>query len=170
MRKTLYYLVILSSILLLFPPTIGQYTPIEFVDNDTKRSYYLIIVTILSFLILTLLALRNNIKSNRKKINTIATTSIIVSLIYIPIVSFIIIFVGFGEWKNENILYRNKENKNVTINNQIYDVGTFGYGERRIAEIRPLFFNIQIAIKIDISKIDKAKWIYTNEQGDLKSP
>ena len=78
--------------------------------------------------------------------------------------------IGFGAWTNETILYRNNADKNITINQQIFDVGALGYGGRRTVKLKPLFVFFQTVENIDITKIDKAKWTYVNEEGDIHFP
>ena len=82
----------------------------------------------------------------------------------------VFIFVGFGKWVNFKVLFRNKLNKNITINEQIYDVGAFGYGKRRIVKINATLKYILSVENIDTTKINKVEWNFVNENGNIKIP
>ena len=93
-----------------------------------------------------------------------------VSVIFIIVSIFIFSVFGFGVWKNESILYRSKFDSKISINSQIYDVGAFGYGKRRIIKVKPIFKHFQITTNMDTIKMNKTEWIFVDEIGDLKFP
>ena len=64
-------------------------------------------------------------------------------------------------FKTQEIIYRNKENKNVTIEFQLQDIGAFGYN-RRIVKVTGGVISNSIE-KIDTATIDKTKWDLVNE-------
>ena len=80
--------------------------------------------------------------------------------------------VAFGGWTNERILYRNIKNKNVSINEQIWDVGALGYdrNSRRIVELRPMFNYFYKVRNIDTTELDKSEWTFLDEEGDIHYP
>lgn len=101
-----------------------------------------------------------------KKLRT--NKSIIITFIVIGILSFLKAFFTWGgDWKTQNRLYENIENKNKTIDVQLRaDKFSFGYKKRVIAiyNISPY---IQWNTDIDTTKIDETKWkrvdLYLNE-------
>ena len=52
-----------------------------------------------------------------------------------------------------------KSNPNRTINEQIYDIGAFGYGQKRIVELKPFLKYWHKVQQIDTTKIETEKWI-----------
>lgn len=99
-------------------------------------------------------------------------------LIGLPIVGIIIVgllflfnpllFLHLGSpYKTQEIIYRNKLNKNITIEYQMQDSGAFGYNRRIVKVSKGLIFNSTESI--DTSIIDKSKWDrvdeYVNELG-----
>lgn len=77
---------------------------------------------------------------------------------------------GFGAWVDEEIIYENKENSKVTINQQIWDIGAFGYGGRRTVKLTPCLGLWNIVTEIDTATIDKNKWELVSREGDIKFP
>ena len=78
--------------------------------------------------------------------------------------------IGFGAWVNETILYCNKSNNQITINEQIFDAGALGYGSRRIVQTRPFFYYFQTIKQIDTTKLNKDEWKLINKEGDIREP
>jgi hypothetical protein len=80
--------------------------------------------------------------------------------------------VSFGGWTNEKILYKNIKDKNISINEQIWDVGALGWdrNSKRIVELKP-FFNYFYQVKnIDTLMLDKKEWTFVDEEGDIHYP
>ena len=79
---------------------------------------------------------------------------------------------SWGGWTNETILYRNTKNKNITVNQQIWDVGTLGYDRdsRRIVKIRQVLKYFNQVKNIDTTRLDKNEWKLVNEEGDIHYP
>ena len=168
--RTIFWLTIIFIVSTIFILTIGQSLPIEFRDNKVKNDYYNFIFTFLPFsLLLTLFG-------TIKKKNPIGKNWVIgiLTVMSVALTFFILVgimfSVGFGGWTNEMILYRNKTNKNISINQQIFDVGALGYGGHRTAELTPFLKYFQIIKQIDTNKIDKTIWIFVNEEGDIHYP
>ena len=76
---------------------------------------------------------------------------------------------SFGSWTNETILFRNKENKNITINEQLYNEGALGYDRdsKRIVKIKPVLVHFNQVTKIDTARLNLTEWIFVNEIGDI---
>ena len=70
-----------------------------------------------------------------------------------------------GIWENEFILYENKKDSKITINQQIMDLGEFGVGEARIVKLKPLLKYWIIVTKLDTTMIDKDEWLFVNRFG-----
>ena len=75
----------------------------------------------------------------------------------------------FGGWTNETILYRNKHNESISINEQIWDVGAFGWDRNRtrIVKLKPVLKYLYQVTPIDTGKLDKTEWKFVNEEGDI---
>ena len=103
------------------------------------------------------------IKKNAKiKNRIIILSTLITSLILFTYLINNILSIGFGNWKNIEILYINKENENIKIIKQQYDGGALGYGNYRIAKINNIgiiFNKIEI---IDTLKLNKIQWQKVN--------
>ena len=96
---------------------------------------------------------------------------------FLAISVFVVMFsllmqVSFGGWTNEKILYRNIKDKNISINQQIWDVGALGYDRdsKRIVELKPIFNYFYQVKNIDTIKLDKNEWTFVNEEGDIRYP
>jgi hypothetical protein len=168
--KFIFWLAIVLIVISVFALTLGQIIPIEF-NNNTNQSYFY------SYIIFGLpisigLTLFGTIKSQNKKFKNllIGFSTIVLSIICFFVLVTSMFRIGFGAWTNETILYRNINNKELTINQQIYDLGAFGYGKRRTAEIIPFLKYFELVKIIDTTKIDKTKWLKVNEEGDLQFP
>ena len=168
--KTIFWLTIIFIVSTILVLTIGQSLPIEFKDNNIKNNFYNFIFTALPLsLLLTLFG-------TIKKKNPIGKNWIIgiLTILSAGVTFFILVgimfSVGFGGWTNEKILYRHKTNKNITINQQIFDVGALGYGGHRTAQLTPFLKYLQTIKQIDTNKIDKTYWISANEEGDIHYP
>jgi hypothetical protein len=170
LRLTIFWLTIIFIIVALFALTIGQYLPVYFKNYKTQSNFYYLVFTGLPFAIL--LTLFGTLKREHSKYKnwTIGTLTVLSAGFSFFILMFIMFTIGFGAWTNETILYRNNDDKNITINQQIFDIGALGYGGRRTVKLKPLFVIFQTVENIDITKIDKAKWTYVNEDGDIHFP
>ena len=159
--------VILISI---FTLTIGQKIPIEFKNNSTQSDFYSFIY--FGFPISIILTLFGTIKNQNTKLKNwiIGLSTILISTITFYVLVTFLFSIAFYAWTNAMILYRNKKDKNVTITEQIYDMGAFGYGKRRVTELKPFLKYFEIVKIIDTTKIDKKDWIKTNEEGNIHFP
>ena len=169
-RLTVFWLTITFIISTIFAFTIGQILPVEFRNNKMQSDYYYFAYTVLPFSFL--LTMVGTIKKKNKKAKnwTIVGLTILSSIICFFILVRIMFSIGFGAWINEAVLYRKKEDKTISINRQIFDDGAFGYGGYRNAELKPFLKYFLIVKQIDTAKIDKTKWDFVNEEGDIHFP
>ena len=56
------------------------------------------------------------------------------------------------------------------IQEQLYDIGAFGYGGQRTVEIKPFLYFFILPTPIDTLSINKEEWEFVNKQGDIKFP
>ena len=170
LRLTIFWLTIIFIIVALFALTIGQYLPIDFKNYKTQSNFYYFVFTGLPFAIL--LSLFGTLKREYSKFKswTIGILTVLSAGFCFFILMFTMFTIGFGAWTNETILYRNNDDRNITINEQIFDIGALGYGGRRTVKLKPIFMIFQTVENIDITKIDNAKWTYVNEEGDIHFP
>ncbi|GAA5021953.1 hypothetical protein GCM10011506_01890 [Marivirga lumbricoides] len=65
---------------------------------------------------------------------------------------------SYGAWVNKAIIYRNKKNPEVTVNQQSWDIGVFGYAGERTVKITPFLELWNRVEDIDTTKIDRSEW------------
>lgn len=72
-----------------------------------------------------------------------------------------------GGWTNESILYRNKKDSTISINEQIWDVGVLGSdrNRKRIVKLKPILRYFYQVTFIDTTRLNKTDWIFVNEEG-----
>lgn len=163
-RRTIFWLTIAFIISSIFALTIGQFLPIEFRGTKIQSEYYYLVFTILPFAFL--LTLIGTLKKKHSKLKNwiIGIVTVLSAGLCFFILVRIMFSVAFGVWTNETILYRNKDNKNITITRQIFDVGALGYQGHRIAELTPVLKYFQTVKEVDTAQIDKSQWIFVNEE------
>ena len=169
-RRTIFWLTIVFIVSSVFELTVGQSLPVDFKDNKMQSDYYYFVFTALPFsFLLTLFGTikKKNTKARNWTIGVLTTLS--AGLCFFILVR-VMFSIGFGAWTNEAILYRKKNNKNITINQQIFDVGALGYGGHRTAQLTPFLKYFQTIKQVDTTKIDKTQWIFVNEEGDIHYP
>ncbi len=94
------------------------------------------------------------------------------TLIWLPIIGIVMIGLLFlfnpflfwhlgSSYKTQGIIFRNKADKNITIEYQMQDSGAFGYNRRIVKVSNGLLFDSTEAI--DTSKIDKSRWDKVDE-------
>lgn len=157
-------------VIVLFSLTIAQIIPIEFADWKIMHKFYEIIIEGLPIAVLLTLIWTLK-KSNTKKRNIITGILTIITAVVILFSSILLIFsYGFGAWINYEIVYEHKENPNRTINEQILDIGAFGYGGKRIVELKPFLKYWNEVQTIDTTKIETKNWVRVEKEGDIKFP
>jgi hypothetical protein len=154
----------------IYAMTIGQVVPIEFADWQHMHLFYDIILQGLPIaILLTLLwTLRKDRPKNRNIAIGILTPLIAGGMFFATI--FLMFSYGFGAWVDEQIIYEKKENPNVTINQQLWDIGAFGYGGQRTVKLTPILGIWNWAEEIDTTEIEKDKWTLVEREGDIKFP
>lgn len=168
-RKILFWSSIGFIGLTIISLTIGQYLPFEFADFKIQNHFYDTIIFGLPFAVL--LTLCGTLKkSNTKKKNWIfAISTILISILCFVSQLFLIFSFGFGVWTTESTIYKHKiEDRKIKY--QLYDIGAFGYGGKRIVEIKPFLKYWILPTTIDTASINKNEWNLVNEQGDIKTP
>jgi uncharacterized membrane protein len=157
-------------LIVLFSLTIAQIIPIEFADWRIMHKFYEIIIEGLPIAVLLTLIWTLK-KSNSKKRNIITGILTFITAIIVCFSSIFLVFsYGFGAWINYEIVYEHKEYPEQTINEQIYDIGAFGYGGKRIVELKPFLKYWQKVQPIDTTKIETKNWIRVEKEGDIKFP
>jgi hypothetical protein len=170
LKKIIFWISIIFIIVALFSLTIGQYLLIDFKNYKIHNYFYQYVFTGLPFAFLLTLCgtLR---KQNSKLINrVIVTFTVFLSGFSFFILIFTMFTTGFGCWINESIIYRKIDNNDITINDQIYDIGALGYAGKRTVKLKPIFISLQTVEIIDTTKIDKTEWTYVSEEGDIYFP
>ena len=154
----------------LFSLTIGQILPIEFADWKDMHLFYDIIFQGLPIaILLTMIWTIKNGSPKRKKITIGILTPIIAFAAFFGTI-FLMFSFGFGAWVNQEIVYENKTNPQETINEQIWDIGAFGYGGQRTVKLSPTLGLWNIVTEIDTTEIEKDNWTLVQREEDIKFP
>jgi len=163
--KIIFWITITFICVASFSITLGQVLPIEFADWRMSQHYYDFVSEYIPFAILLTL-IRTIRKSCAIQLKLLVLTSTLIASVGSFYVFGVMAFkVSFGVWVNESILYKNKENLAITINEQVLDQGALGYGGRRTVRLKPFLGYWNLVKKVDVSKVDTSKWI--NGNGDL---
>ncbi len=164
----IFWLAVILITVIIFSLTIGQLLPIEFKTHQLHNRYYSFAFTGLPIAIL-LTIFRTIKKENKRLKNRLLTiaTIILALLSYVAGIN-TLLFTGFGAWKNEEILYRNQNNKDITINYQRFDLGALGYGNDRIVQLKPFLLYFQTVKMVKPAKLDEKQWIPVNEDLHLQ--
>jgi membrane protease YdiL (CAAX protease family) len=172
LRLTIFWLTITFFALLFTGLVIFSLFSLEFrKSNDGNNLYFYLIFFIPLALLLTMTGTIKK-KNSKDKNWGIAGLTIFIAIAVFVIMFSLLLQVSFGGWTNEAILYRNNKNKNISINQQIWDVGALGYdrGSTRIVELRPIFNYFYQVKKVDTTTLDKSEWTFVNEEGDIHYP
>ena len=168
-KKTIFWTAITFIVLTIFGLTIGQILPYEFANYKLQHWFYDTIIQGLP--IAVLLTLFGTIRQENTKTRnwTFIGLTVLISILCFVAQFFLIFSFGFGAWTTETTIYKHKT-ENKAIKEQLYDIGAFGYGGRRIVEIKPILKYWILPTAIDTLTIDKSEWKFVNEQGDIKFP
>ena len=93
---------------------------------------------------------------NKMFIFSIAIFSVLLAVIF-----FLNPYSFGSSYKTQEILYRSKKDRNVRIEFQMQNIGSFGYNER-VIKIHPGIF-WDFTQEIDPDKIDTSDWIRVHE-------
>jgi hypothetical protein len=169
-QKTVKWIIISFFLIVLFSFTIAQIIPIEFADWRVLHKFYEKIIEGLPIaVLLTLIWTLKKSKSKRRNIITGILTFMVAIIVCFSSI-FLVFSYGFGVWINYEIVYEHKVNPEQTINKQIYDIGAFGYGGKRIVELKPFFKYWKKVQLIDTTKIETKNWIRVEKEVDIKFP
>lgn len=151
----------------IFAFTIGQIIPVEFTDLDDRNrfydfGYYAIPTGVL-------LTLTGTIKGSdgRRRVAWKIVTTVFTSVVSIAILFAYLFTFGFGAWVDLETRFRAKHDRRVRIVEQLYDVGAFGYGGRRLVKAMPFTPWFNYIEDIDSAKLDRSQWIPVKEEGDI---
>jgi hypothetical protein len=154
----------------IYAMTIGQIVPVEFADWHDMHLFYDIILQGLPIAILLTLVWTLQ-KARPKKANIAIGITTPILAIGMLFGSFFLMFsYGFGAWVDEKIIYRKKDDPDVTINQQLWDIGAFGYGGQRTVKVTPFFELWNLIEEVDTTNIDTEKWVSVQKEGDIKLP
>jgi len=70
---------------------------------------------------------------------------------------------SFSSWVNQTILFRNKANKEISINQQVMSLGALGSDGHRIVQVKPILKYFQSVEIVDTATLDKNKWVAVSE-------
>lgn len=168
-KLIIFWTAVIFITVAVFSLTIGQKVSYEFADWKVSHSFYNVIQ--FGFPIAIILTLFGNLKKENSKIKNgiIIAGTALVSILCLVIIFSLIFKIGFGNWVTSETIYRHKT-ENKVIKSQLYDLGAFGYGRRRIVEIKPIFKYWILPIEVDTSNIDTSQWKLVKEEGDIKFP
>lgn len=150
--------------------TFGQLIPIEFADWRHMHLFY--DITLQGLPIAVLMTLTWTLKKDRPQKTNIAigilTPTIAIGIFFLTL--FLMFSYGFGAWVDEQIIYENKANPNVTIKKQLWDIGAFGYGGQRTVKLTPILEIWNWVEEIDTTEIQKDNWILVEREENIKFP
>jgi prolipoprotein diacylglyceryltransferase len=165
LRQVIFILSIIFICLSMYSLTIGQMTHFEFVDWKARQNYYYLFV-LFGVPLALILTLFKTISKKYKPITNWWTAGLTItgSIVSFFVVFFLFFRLGWGHWVNESVLYRQKENHNLTINDQIWDAGGLGFGSQRTVELKPFLIYLNRVTEIDTMTINKNEWKFVNEK------
>jgi len=150
--------------------TIGQIVPLEFADWHQMHLFYDIILQGLPIAILLTLVWTLE-KGRPKRANIVIGVLTPVIAGGMLFATFFLMFsYGFGAWVDEEIMYEKNDHPEVTINQQLWDIGAFGYGGKRTVKLTPFLGAWQWVENIDITNIDTTSWSHVQKDDDEKFP
>lgn len=172
LRRTIFWLTITFFISLFAGLILFSLLSLEFKKSSYANDLYLYLLFLIPLALLLMMTGTISKKNSKDKNWSIAGLTIFIAIgVFVGMFS-LLMHVSFGGWTNERILYRNTKDKNVSINEQIWDVGALGFDRdsKRIVELTPIFIYFYQVKNIDIIKLDKSEWIFVNEEGDIHYP
>jgi len=163
-RKLIFWLSISLLFIFCFGLTIGQGIPIEFRDRTMKDHFYEFLF--LGFPICVFLTSLGLVKRKYSLARNLITLFYTVAgaVITFFIMMNLIFIVGFAEWFDTKILYRNSDNHNQVVREQLHDWGAFGQGGKRVVRLQPFLWYWYNVIPVDTTKIDTKKWVRVDER------
>ena len=163
-RKVIFLLSASFIVIAIYSLTIGQGISIEFQDWHFMHDYYDFIMEALPLaLVLTLTGTLKFKRSNVERFIIVCVTIVtsIMSFFWAGVLAF---RIGFGAWVDVEILYEYRDDRNIKIKEQIYDVGALGYGGTRTVKLTPFLKFWYRITHVDSTKITKTEWITINKE------
>ena len=171
-RRIVFWAAILFFISLFGGLVLYSILFLEFKNSGYVSDLYSYLIFLIPLAILLTMAGTINKRNSKEKNSTVVWLTFFIAIVVFVVLFSMTMFIGFGGWRNEAILYRNNKDKNISINQQIWDVGALGYdrGSKRVVKLKPLLsYFYQVSI-IDTTNLDKSEWIFVNEEGDIHYP
>jgi hypothetical protein len=167
-RWTIFYLTILFFLLLIVGLIAFSIFSLEFGKLGFKNEFYFYLSFLIPLAILLTLTGTLSKKNTNNKNWTIGGATILIA-VAIFLIMFSLLIQTFGGWRTQSILFRNEKNLNITISEQIWDVGALGYDRNntRIVKLRPVLKYLNQVTPVDTGSLDKTEWIFVNEDGDM---
>ena len=172
LRLTIFWLAIAFFISLFAGLILFSLFSLEFRKSSYGNDLYLYLIFLVPIALLLTMAGTIKKKNSKNKNWGIAGLTFFLAISVFVVMFSLLMQVSFGGWTNEKILYRNIKDKNISINQQIWDVGALGYDRdsKRIVELKPIFNYFYQVKNIDTIKLDKNEWTFVNEEGDIRYP
>jgi hypothetical protein len=171
-RRIIFWAAILFFISLISGLILFSVLSLEFKNSSYFGDVYLYLVLLIPLAILfTMTGTIKKRNSSNKNWGIAGLTSIIAIIVFVTMFS-LIMQIAWGGWANEAILYRNKKDNNISVNEQVWDVGALGYdrGSKRVVELKPIFYYFYQVRLIDTTHLDRNEWTFVNEEGDIHFP
>lgn len=170
MKENNYKIIlILNSVYLIF----SLFLFLDLSEGFDIKSLIIKEIVYYGFIIQTIIVIILNLIFVNKRINKILSSIYpILFVLYIIIFNSIYVFISINTWKTQEILYQNIYNEDYKIEEQILDIGAFGYKNRQVEAyyITPyfMFVNYEYA-EFDSNYEWEKKFIKKNEL-ELKEP
>jgi len=142
---------------------------LEFKKSSYGNEFYLYLVFLIPIVVLLTMTGTIKKKNSKNKNWGIAGLTIFIAIGVFVVMFSLLMQVAFGGWTNESILFRNKRNSSISINEQIWDVGALGYdrNSKRVVKLKPVLKYLNQVTPVDTVSLDKTEWIFVNEDGDI---
>lgn len=162
-RKIIYWVSLASIFIFVIVPFIGQFTRLEFANDNFQDLFEQIRFFGLPIAILLTLfgTLKHKDTASTKTTKTILTICVAA---FSAFILFMTVFAGMCRWTNNKVLFENKEDKTIKIVLRDFgcgatDSGSPAYKVCKIKAISPLLIWVT---DIDTTKIDRRIWQRVN--------
>jgi hypothetical protein len=157
--KIIYWTSLVSIFVFVVVPFIGQFTPLEFTNDDFQDSFEQ--VRFFGLPIVILLTLFGTLKikdSTGKKTGKIVLTICIA--LFSVFVLFMTVFAGMCRWTNNKILFENVNDKTTKILLRDFGCGATDSGSpiHKVCKIKSITPLLICVTSIDTTKIDRQTW------------
>jgi len=138
--------------------TVGQFVPVYFTNYGFRSRYYFIIFI---FLLISPFSIHQKVYDKQKDNAGKATLITLLFFIVFVTAGFLQVLGSFVTWREMDILYVKKENKDIKIITRYSDSFAWSseyYEDRPILKM-PLTPHLNILTPIDTNTINKEEWI-----------